>query len=191
VGWRDRDYARWTDEERRRFLDSGVPASSPSRPSVPARSRSRIGIVQGGFLAICVSALLFLLGHVPSNHPLVPGLDFRLPSPPGASHAPPAPAQPSGSYSVGRSGSRRIKLHGPTVVKHGSHLTLRGSVPSSARGQVVIDGSWNGGAWRILSVADGRSGSYRARLALGHTGRLRLRVLFANGDTAVGAMRVR
>jgi hypothetical protein len=103
----------------------------------------------------------------------------------------PAPAQPSGSDSVGRSGSKRIKLHGPTVAKRGSYLYLRGSVPSSARGQVVIDGSWNGGTWRILSVADGRSGAYSARLALGRTGRLRLRVLFANGDTAAGAMRVR
>jgi hypothetical protein len=85
----------------------------------------------------------------------------------------------------------RIRLDGATVAKRGSYLTLRGSVPSSARGQVVIDGSWNRGAWQVLSVTDGRSGSYRARLALGRTGRLRLRVLFANGDTAVGAMRVR
>jgi hypothetical protein len=83
-----------------------------------------------------------------------------------------------------------MKLHGPTVVKRGSYLTLRGSVPSSARGQVAIDGSWDGGAWRVLSVADGHSGSYRARLALARAGRLRLRVLFANGDVAVGAIRV-
>src|SRR4051812_40979995 len=108
MGWRDRDYARWTDEERRRFLGSNLSASSSSRSYTPHREGFRIGVVQGAFLAISVSALLFLVGHVPGSHPLVPALDFRLPFPSSTGRGATRPA---------RAAPRRIVLRGSSMLK--------------------------------------------------------------------------
>ena len=74
VGWRERDYARFNESERRVFHAGGR-----------ATSRS----VAGGFglaFAVTVSLALVLVGQFPRGHPLVPGLGFRIPGI-GSSHS--------------------------------------------------------------------------------------------------------
>jgi hypothetical protein len=116
---------------------------------------------------------LFLLGHVPSSGPLVPFLDFRLPALPGsASHA------------------GRIDL-GDGTARLGSRLTLHGTVSRTARGQVIVERSFDGSTWETVEVVDGRGGTYEATVALDRPGFLRLRIVFANGQRAVGAVTVR
>jgi hypothetical protein len=168
IGWRDREYARWSEEERRRFL--GTPGSvAPSRPSRRGRMCAR-----GAGWAAGASLVLFALGYVPRGHPLVPALHFRIPA---VSHPAPAANPP--------------RLIGPRTVRRGSFLTFHGGVPSGHEGAVVIRGSLDGGAWRTLAIADGNDGAYRARIRLRRRGDLRLRVLFRGGLEEAAFVRVR
>jgi hypothetical protein len=167
IGWRDREYARWTDEERRRFL--GTPGGT-------ARSRSsRRGrtCAQGAGWAVGLSVVLVALGYLPRGHPILPALHFRIPA---SRHSAAAP--------------KPVRLHGPRTVRRGSFLTFHGRVPSGHEGAVVIRGSLDGGAWRTLAIADGNDGAYRARIALRRRGMLRLHVLFRGGIVEVGSVRV-
>jgi hypothetical protein len=167
IGWRDREYARWTEEERRRFL--GAPGgTTSSRPTGRGRR-----CAQGAGWAVGVSVVLVALGYLPRGHPLLPALHFRIPMPRHAA----AVAEP-------------VRLIGPTTVRRGSFLTFHGRVPAGHEGAVVIRGSLDGGIWRTLAIADGNDGMYRARIALRRRGKLRLRVLFRGGVEQVGSVRV-
>src|SRR5438105_1456915 len=82
MGWREREYARFTREERERFYGADA---------VPRRRASGRATCAGGAgFAVAVSSLLFVLGQVPHGHPVVPALHFRLPGVARASssHAP-------------------------------------------------------------------------------------------------------
>ena len=73
MGWRERDYAKWTDEERRLYLGSGVGLSRAGRDpflgghggKYTARPErfARIRLNNGVGLAILISWALFLLGE--------------------------------------------------------------------------------------------------------------------------------
>ena len=166
MGWRDREYARWTPEERRRHL--GV-------------SR-RAGATQGAAAAAAVSAIVFALGHYPSGHPIVPALSFNLPSISRSSSYTPRIRQPAAPA--------QVQLRGPSVVRVGSFLTFRGPVPIGDNGQVTILGNLNDTAWRTLAVADGSNGTYVARITLDQRGVLKLRVVFRDGAEAVQTITV-
>src|SRR5690348_12417003 len=105
MGWRDRDYAKWTNEERRRFYgsgDSGYRATRSSYATGPGQGRlfgPRIGVAPGAFLAVIVSLLVTLaLGQLPRSHPLIPALHFTLPGVSGA--APPGAIRPTGTINT-------------------------------------------------------------------------------------------
>jgi hypothetical protein len=86
MGWRDRDYAKWTDAERRRFYGSSASSDYAPRSgySVPGQGRpfgSRVRMAPGAFLAVIVSFMVALaLGQLPRSHPLIPALHFTLPA---------------------------------------------------------------------------------------------------------------
>jgi hypothetical protein len=146
VSWRDRDYARWTPDERRRYLGSHTDASNPTATS----SSSRFGAPQGAALAASVSLVLFGLGQLPRGHPIIPALHFNLPS--SSTHS------PASELSLSPFGSpARVTLRGPSVISVGSFLTFHGQVPTGDEGQVRILGSLAGRAWQTLAVADGSS----------------------------------
>jgi len=129
---------------------------------------------------MAVSALLFLLGHVPKGHPIVPALQFRIP---GAARARPGPPLPR---------RHALPLRLPAVGAVSSSLTLRGRAPGYGGRFVVVEGSWNEGGWRTLAASRiGRRGAYRARFRLSRPGRLRLRLTYPDGTRSVGTMRVR
>jgi len=168
MGWRDRDYARWTSDERRRFLGTG---SSTGRGGVRA--------TQGAAAAAAVSAAVFALGHFPSGHPVIPGIDFGGSGvKPGSAPAIIGPSRPT------------VHLVGPTQVPVHSLLTFHGPVPPGDEGPVRVLASLNGGRWTTLAVADGHSGSYLARIALNDPGVLRVRILFEDGTEATQTVRV-
>jgi hypothetical protein len=128
--------------------------------------------VNGALLAVAVSLGLFLIGHVPASRPLVPFLDFRLPALPGSSLHP-----------------GRIDL-GDGTARLGSRLTLHGTVPHDALGQVAVERSFDGSTWETVAVVDGSAGTYEATVSLDRPGLLRLRIVFANGRSAEGAVTV-
>jgi hypothetical protein len=183
MGWRDRDYARWTDEERRRFLGSSGSSFSPPRPAsrVPASTPRffgpRIAVAQGASLAVIVSAVLFLLGHVPHNHPLVPALQFNIPRPPGLARA------SSSSTALGKiSLARSAQL--------GSFLTFNGQLPSGESGTVSVEGAYRRPPWHLLAAVPSQAGSYAARIHLTRAGFLHLRITDPDGHRSVGSIRV-
>jgi hypothetical protein len=116
IGWRDRDYARWTDEERRRFF--GSPGSVA--PSGRTSRRGRM-CAHGAGWAVGASAVVFALGFVPRGHPLLPALHFRIPvSRPSTTAAEPRP-----------------RFTGPRLVRRGSFLTFHGRVPAPSSSEVA------------------------------------------------------
>lgn len=186
MGWRDRDYAKFTDAELADYLGTtyerkiDVPtareAALPPRRSIFAR---------GVGPAVTVSALLYGLGHFPPGHPLLslPRLFGSAPArtAPTPSVAPPTFARPR---TPGR-------IDGLTTGRVGGSLTLSGTVGAATSGAVAVDGSYDGGAtWYRLATAPVSQGSYSARLQLLRVGVLRLRVSRPDGSTAEGDITV-
>ena len=177
MGWQQRDYARWTDEERRRFLGSGA--------SAPARAGSATGETRGFFragvgVAIAASAAVFALGHFPRGHPLAPALDFAIPKI--------GPGSSSPSASVDRDSVGRIRL--PSKAHLGGFLTIQGRLPTGEAGTVSVEGAFVRPPWRLLAAVPSAAGSYRARIQLTRAGLLHVRVTYPDGRRAVGSMRV-
>lgn len=173
MGWRDREYARWTGEERRRFLGSSAGAGT-------ARSGPTVG--GGVALAAAISLAVLALGNYPRADPVLPGLRV------GAATTTPATAV---GAPIVVTHAPTVTLGGPSVVPAHSFLTFHGQVPEGDRGVVRILGSFDGGRWRTLAVADGSSGRYTARIALDERGTLRIRVVFRDGAKAVKTLRIR
>lgn len=173
MGWRDRDYAKWSDEERRRFL--GVPARAPE----PFGSASGRTVLRPGVgLAVAVSATLFALGQLPRSHPILPALHINLPSI-HRSRNPTAIERAS----IG-------SIHLPARAARGSFLTITGQIPSGEAGTVSIEGAYVRPPWHLLAAVPSHGQSYTARIHLNRTGLLHLRVTYPDGGRSVGKMKV-
>ncbi|HEY2354957.1 MAG TPA: hypothetical protein VGH79_08695 [Gaiellaceae bacterium] len=92
MGWRDRDYAKWTDEERQSFYGSGPTFTG-------ARRSTRVGLGPGVGLAVLVSGAL-ALGQLPLNHPLVPAFQIGGRTAPAATLSLPPTAALGSTLSV-------------------------------------------------------------------------------------------
>lgn len=174
MGWRDRDYAKWTEEERERFLGPG--ASNQDLFGGQGGLARASGLLRpGAALAILVTGAL-LLAQFPSRHPILSPLHISLPgSHPVSSGTPSAPTG---------------KISGPSTAAPGSTLTLHGTAPLG-NGPVTIEGSYDGGqTWQTLSRVTSANGSYTAQVALSHRGFLQIRIVFADGSQAVGSVNV-
>ena len=183
MGWRDRDYAKWTDEERRRFYGSGASGYQGPRSSYatgPGQGRlfgSRVGLAPGASLAVIVSLLVTLaLGQLPRSHPLIPALHFTLPGISGA--ASPGVIRPTGTINT------------PSTASVGSTLTFHGTAPPG-NGPVIIQGSYDGGqTWQTLTSVGSANGAYAAQITLSERGSLQLQIVFSDGSKSVGAVNV-
>ena len=164
VGWRERDWARFTDSERRVFYGTGRDGWAADRRSL---FKPGVGV------AILVSAGIFLLGHFPRHDPLGPGLNFTVPGLKAADRSP-----------------RSFPLRLPNTAQSGSVLTLSGSSGSSS-GAMTVVGHWNSQPWQTLAVFNSRSdGTWSVPIALNRKGMLNLRVVLPNGDLLTGSVRV-
>lgn len=173
MGWRDRDWAKWTDEESRAFYGSG--GSSAPSPSFPARSRVRPRPTNSVLLAVIVSFIVALaLGQLPHSHPLIPALRFALPS---LSHR--STASRTGTISL------------PHSLPLSSFLTIHGRLAVGEAGTVEVEGAYVRPPWKRLAAVPAPAGSYEARIRLDHKGLLHLRVIYPDGHRAVDEVRVR
>lgn len=177
MGWRERDYAKWTDEERRRFLGSTT-SLAPYLGYAPAGGETGRRLIRpGAGLAVLVSAGLLALGQLPAGHPIAPLLHFTLPA--LQSGLPALPSPPTST------------IAGPSSVSFGSTLSLHGSAPPG-NGAVIVDGSYDGGrAWQRLATVASVDGNYSADVPLDEHGLLQIRITFADGSHAVGSVTVR
>ncbi|HET8607851.1 MAG TPA: hypothetical protein VFL66_12595 [Gaiellaceae bacterium] len=171
MGWRERDYARFDDEERR-ILYGGA-AGSAARAPVPARVTTRTA-ARGAGAAIALSFALFAAGRFPPGHPLVPALHFRIPA---ANRATPP---------------RQLALALPALGTVGSGITIDGTASGFEGQSVTLEASIDGGAWRIVDAARiADDGSFRVQARYTTPGVLALRLRYPNGDEARGTVTVR
>ena len=131
----------------------------------------RFGVVQVAAAAAALAAFVFLVGRF-VNLPSISLSSSHV----AAIHIPAT--------------SARMPIDGPSTARVGSSLMFNGPVPHGGNGPVNILGSLNGGAWRMLAVADGSSGRYSARIGLHRRGVLRLRLVFTNGAEGVETITV-
>jgi hypothetical protein len=179
VGWRDRDYAKWTPEERRRFLGSGT--SAPTRnASYLDTSGRRWNANSTALFAVIVSAAIFAAGQLPRGHPLVPALHFTIPSPHTPAQAAATPQQPSVETITGLSEG-----------SVGGFMTIHGQLATSETGTVTVEGTYDERSWQLFATVAATSGGYEARIPLTRPGLLHLRVTYPDGHLAVGAISVR
>jgi hypothetical protein len=168
MGWRDRDYARWTPEERHRFFGGSGNGRKPV-------------IAGGAGFAAAISLGLLVLGQVPSGHPVISALHFDV--------GPRSTARMS--LPRFRSASAALPLiAGPTVVEAGTSADFGGQTPRTGNGQVTIRGSLDGTTWETLAVADGSSGRYVATISFRTPGTLVLHAQFTDGEVATWTVRV-
>jgi hypothetical protein len=158
MGWRERDYARFTDAERRSYLGARARGRA-------ATGSGGIRLARGAGAAVVASAALFLVGHVPRGHPLVPALGFRLPLPThkGASH-----------------------LGLPTESALGSVLTIHGHLDGYDGRFVTLEGRWNDPTWIALGQAQLAGSGFSIPVSLTQGGLLTLRLRYPNGAVATG-----
>ena len=169
LGVEDRDYARWTNAERDRYLSSGSGVSSGRK-------------APGGLLvAVAVSAAVILLGQFPRGNPVVPALHFNLGVP---------RVTPGSAPLIVGTAPATVTLTGPTTIRAHSFMSYHGPVPIGDEGPVRVVGSLNSGPWQTLAVADGSSGSYLARVAANDPGTLRIRIVFKDGAQGAQTLRV-
>jgi hypothetical protein len=176
MGWRDRDYAKWTDEERRLFLGS----SAPRRAAVPTSAAPSVRpggsfLRAGAGLAIAASAALLLLGQFPRHHPLLPYFHLTAPSP----------------RKVTPTSSATTLIVLPRNAAVGSFLTIRGEIPAGESGTVSVEGASLRPPWRLLAAVPATDGSYTVRVRLSQKGLLHLRILYPDGHRSVGSIHVR
>src|SRR2546423_1417605 len=133
MGWREREYARFTDEERRRFFDTAA-AGTP-------RAGGRIGVSRGAGAAVLVSGALLVLGQLPRNHPLLPTLHFTIPglARPAERAAPPRVVH-----------SRALRL--PPSLPRRSILTIRGHLEGYDGRLVTLEARSSKSRWRTVAV---------------------------------------
>lgn len=176
MGWRDRDYAKWSDEERLRFYGSGASAGSSQNvlagyEGSPRETRNRIFRLGVG-PAILISGLLFAAGHFPVGHPILPFLHFTIRAP--------------------HSSATRIRatetINTPSTATVGSTLTFHGTAPGG-NGPVTVEGSYDGGkTWETLSSVRSANGSYAAAITLDQRGPFQIQIVFSDGSKAVASL---
>lgn len=172
MGWRERDYARFNEAERRVFYGEG-PAEPSMRRSAGA---SRRAATRSTGLAVIVSLALLLAGRHVSGSPVGRALRFAEPS-----------APPTGSPSP--SPPRSLLLDVPSTAALGSGVDIDGTLHGYNGRVVLLEGSLDGASWTTLAAgrldADGHF-----RVSVRYTGRgvERLRLSYPNGDAAVATV---
>ena len=175
MGWRDRDWARFDDSERRVLYGESSMRGSTSR-------ERWLRLLALG--AASIAATVVALGQLPRPHPFVPAFSFNLPH------------LGSSRLVASRFGhGQTIVLGGPSVVRRGGTYTFRGQTGSinavHITGRVVARGRWNGAAWKVLTeTTTDALGSYSLAVALPRLGVLDIRISTPDGFVSTKTVRV-
>jgi len=175
VGWRDREWARFDESERRVLYGSKAMRGSTGR-------ERWLWLLAVGVASVAATAVA--LGQLPRHDPLVPAFAFNLPHF-SSSHL---VASQLGHGQV-------IPLGGPSVVHRGGVYTFRGRTGSvnavNITGNVIARGRWNGGAWQVLAKTKTDAlGSYRLAITLTRLGVLDIRISTPDGYVGTKTVRV-
>ena len=183
VSWHERDWAKWTDEERRRFFGTTRSTSGPSQRSIPQRHGKRRSVRETvAALILLAAAVVYSSGAL--NHSRqstiiptssgpgpTPYLRLQHPSPTTTT-----PTVPSPRYTT---------MSGPSSVPRGTYMTVTGTLPRGESGPVVVEGQWNSGPWYELASTNTSHTGFRVRYALPRPGVVHVRLALPNGNYAV------
>lgn len=182
--WEERDWAKWTDEERDRYLGTpGTrPAGSGRSPGGGSGLNRRLSRGQTILAFAVIAAALAYAGHrtlkIPTHDPPTvlgdPTRAFSQPTP-GQKALPPA-EEPIRDL--------------PSTLRRGTYVTSSGTLESDVSGVVIVEGRWGNGPWYRLATALVTNGSYRVRYLLDRPGLLHLRIALPNGNDLVATTRV-
>ena len=184
VPWEERDWAKWTDEERDRYLGTSAtrPAGSGRPPGGGLRLDRRLTRGRTILAFALIAAGLVYAGHralkMPSyDPPSVLGDPTRAFSqPPPGQRALPPTQEPIRDL--------------PSMLRRGTYVTSSGTLGSDVSGVVIVEGRWGNGPWYRLASALVTNGSYRVRYLLDRPGLLHLRIALPNGNDLVATTRV-
>jgi hypothetical protein len=173
VPWQERDWAKWTDEERDRYLGSSVRRGGTTRPPVrrsglnrPVRKRQAI---------LVFAAIAAFVAYAVHNGLKLPNRSVIEPSSSAAKIAPP----------------KRIPMTGlPTTLRRGTYVTSRGTLGRNVSGPVIVEGRWGRGPWYRLASANATRGTYRVRYLLDRPGFVHLRIALPDGNYLVATTRI-
>ncbi len=181
MGWHERDWAKWTDAERRRFYGSTRSTSpAPTRFSPPSSGRRR---TRGGTLVsliLIAAAVAYQSGALnhsplrtisPSSSEPAPTPYLRLPRTSATTTTPPSP--------------RYTTMGGPSTVSQGTSMTVTGTLPPGVSGPIIVEGRWESGPWYELASTNSSDGGFRVRYALRRPGVVHVRLALPNGNYAV------
>ena len=182
MGWLERDWAKWTDAERRRYLGTTRSTSRrPARVSSKAVSRRRprreflaalvliaaVAVQYGGALehSSHPTASISFSGSVPRSNRLL-----RNTSPTSTTAMPPSP--------------RYTTMNGPSSVTRGTYMTVTGVLHPGESGPIVVEGQWESGPWYELASTHASDGGFRLRYRLARPGIVHVRLALPDGDYA-------
>ena len=183
MGWHERDWAKWTDAERRRFYGPTRSTSRPSTRSSPQRGGKRRSLRETVVALILIAAAVAYysgaLNHLrqstisPSSNGPAATPYLRLPhtSPTSTTPAPPSP--------------RYTTMSGPSSVPSGTYMTVSGTLPPGVSGPIIVEGRWESGPWYELASTNASDGGFRVRYGLRRPGVVHVRLALPNGNYAV------
>ena len=201
VGWRERDWAKWTDAERQRFYgttrSTSRPTPSPSRPPVRSspqirgKRRTQLRLQVGGKRRMrkeTVAAFILIAAVVTYSSGVLNRVRQNPSSPPSSGPASTRSLrlpQVSPTTTTTSSIPRHTTMSGPSSVRQGAHMTITGTLPPDEGGLIVVEGQWESGPWYELASTSTSSGNFKVRYALPRPGVVHVRLVFPNGTYAV------
>ena len=170
--WQERDWAKWTDEERDRYLGTSGSRGGTRRPPV---RRSGLNQPLSKRQAILVfAAIAAFVAYAVHNGLKLPTRGF-MPSSSAVKLAPP----------------KKLPMTGlPTTLRRGTYVTSRGRLGRNVSGPVIVEGRWGRGPWYRLASANATRGTYRVRYLLDRPGFVHLRIALPDGNYLVATTQV-
>lgn len=183
MGWRERDWAKWSDAERQRFL--GTTRSTSRRPAQASpkgvgRHRARREVLAA--LVLIAATVAHYGGALKQSADPTASAPFSRTAP--RSYLAPRNPSPTSTATAPLS-PRYTRMSGPSSVPRGAHMTITGTLQPGESGLVVVEGRWESGPWYELASTNASKGGFRVRYALPRPGIVRIRLALPDGDYAV------
>lgn len=183
VGWRERDWAKWTDAERQRFFGTTRSTShAPTRSSPKAVGKPRTRRETVAVLVLIVAAVAYYSGAL--NHSPQPTVSPTS-SGPAPTPYPRLPHTSPTSNTPAPLSPRYTTMSGPSSVPRGTYMTITGTLHPGESGPIIVEGQWESGPRYELASTHASNGGFMVRYTLPRPGIVHVRLALPDGDYAV------